>query len=166
MKRKRTTLTLLAILFCMVCLAVMLFALYQSSQPQVRFIPPQFDPDAVQGVPDLTPEEGYSGLDAGTYSFSLSGMLVLENDQTDVWLTNDNTNENVWLKVVMKDLQDNKIGETGLIRPGEYVQSMTLTAPPAETCDIKLVVMGYEPETYYSLGNVTLLTTLEVSAQK
>lgn len=166
MTRKRTTITLLASLLCAACLAAMAFALYQSSQPTIRFTPPEFDAAAVQGVPDLTPEDGYSGLDTGTYSFALSGFLTLDDDRTGVWLTNDSSNENVWLKVVMKDMQDNKIGETGLIRPGEYVQYLTLTAPPAETCDVKLIVMGYEPETYYSLGNVTLLTTLEVATQK
>ena len=166
MIRKRTTLTLLAALLCAVCIAAMTFALYQSAQPLIRFTPPPFDDAAVQGIPSLTSEQGYGELDTGTYSFGLSGYLTLEDGKTDVWLCNHAENENVWLKVVMKDMQDGKLGETGLIRPGEYVQSMKLTAPPTKTGDVKLVVMGYEPETYYSLGNVTLLTALEVLEEK
>lgn len=160
-KRKHTKLVWLSILLCALSLAVMVYALADLAQPKNRFVPPKFDKTAVQGVPPLTNEDGYSELNATVYSFGLCGFLQLDGDHTDVWLYNDAENENVWLKVVLKDLQDNKLGESGLIRPGEYVQSVRLANPPAKTTDVKMVVMGYEPETYYSVGNVTLITALE-----
>ena len=162
MKRKHTKLIWLSAALCILCVAAMACALYYTSQPQIRFIPPDFDPTAVAGVPDLTPEDGYSALDTGVYSFSISGILDLKDGKTDLWLTNHAENENVWIKVVVKDKNDNELGETGLVRPGEYVQSVQFKNPPTKNTDVKLVVMGYEPETYYSVGNVTLYTSLYV----
>lgn len=165
MKRKHTKLVWLSAALCVMCIAAMAFALYYSAQTQVRFVPPDFDPAAVTGMPNLTSEDGYSALNTGVYIFSISGVLDLVDGKTDLWLTNHADNEKAWLKVVMKDMKNQKLGETGLLRPGEYVQSMQITNPPAETCDVKLVVMGYEADTYYSIGNVTLLTTLEIPPQ-
>ena len=53
------------------------------------------------------------------------------------------------------------LGETGLIRPGEYVQSVTFDTVPASGATISMKVMAYEPETYHSAGAVTLNTTIQ-----
>ena len=52
------------------------------------------------------------------------------------------------------------LGETGLIRPGEYVKSVSLTSEVEDGTAIKLKIMAYEPDTYYSAGSVTLNTIL------
>ena len=52
--------------------------------------------------------------------------------------------------------------ETGLIRPGEYVQSVTFDTAPAPGTAISMKVMAYEPETYHSGGAVTLNTVVQV----
>jgi len=64
--------------------------------------------------------------------------------------------------VRLSDTEGNVLGETGLIRPGEYVQRVRLVSPPQMTTDVVLTVMSYEPETYYSMGSVTLYTSLLV----
>ncbi len=51
------------------------------------------------------------------------------------------------------------LGETGLIKPGEYVKSVKLNESPEAGSDIRLRIVAYEPETYYSAGSVVLNTT-------
>lgn len=146
---------------CAVCVAMMIVVLVQGPRKVVRFTPPPFDEAAVEGMPALTEADGYRPIDAQVYQFALCGELILHDGRTDIWLTNDAAND-VWLKAVIRDAKGNELGETGLICPGEYVQSVQLTVSPEVTTDVEIVVMSYEPETYYSMGNVSLYTTLVV----
>ena len=148
-------------LICAVCVAVLLIVLLQGSGQVVRFTPPPFEETAVAGVPELTAADGYQPIDARLFRFSICGALSLEDGAADVWLTNDAENS-VWMKVRLSDTEGNVLGETGLIRPGEYVQRVRLVSPPQMTTDVVLTVMSYEPETYYSMGSVTLYTSLLV----
>lgn len=147
---------------CIASFIFMLAALLREPKTEIRFTPPPFDEAATVGVPPLTEEDGYRALDAQVYRVSLCGSLTLTPQNTvDVWLTNIEENQ-AWLKMVIYDDEGNKLGETGLIRPGEYVKSIQLTTPPAQSIDVSMIIMGYEPETYYSIGNVTLKTTIQV----
>lgn len=156
---RRIRMILICGIICFICVAVMIFVLIQGPRQEIRFTPPPFEETAVAGVPPLTDADGYKPVDAQVYKFALCGELMLENGKTDIWLTNDAENE-VWLKAVLKDAEGAELGETGLIRPGEYVQSIRLATELEQTTDVMIVVMGYEPETYYSMGNVTLYTML------
>ena len=86
---------------------------------------------------------------------SLCGKL---NADGQIWLTNPESNE-VWLKVRVLDAGSNILGETGLVRPGEYVQTVELTTIPRPGTSITLKIMAYEPDTYYSAGAASLNTT-------
>ncbi len=86
----------------------------------------------------------------------------MKNGAADVWLTNPSGSA-VWLKVRILDENDNILGESGLIRAGEYVRSVQLTAVPSATANISLKIMAYEPDTYYSAGSARLNTVLTVS---
>ena len=158
-RRKRRL--LISGVVCAVCVGLMLAVLAQGPRQVVRFTPPPFDDAAEAGVPPVAEANGSMPIDAQAYQFAICGELTLEDGKTDVWLTNDAGNT-VWLKVRLTDAAGNALGETGLIRPGEYVQSLRLTAPPETTTEVAMEVMSYEPETYYSMGNVTLHTTLVV----
>ena len=68
----------------------------------------------------------------------------------------------MWLKVRILDVGGNILGETGLVRPGEYVQTVALTTIPKPGTPITLKIMAYEPDTYYSMGAGTLNTTVSV----
>ena len=58
------------------------------------------------------------------------------------------------------DEQGNMLGETGLIKPNEYVKYVTLSKTPEVGTKIKLKIMGYEPHTYYSAGAASLNTQI------
>ena len=114
----------------------------------------------MSGIPDVPEELGWQELDAQAFQVGVCGAVVLEGSQADVWLTNPESNT-IWLKLRILDEDGDVLGETGLIRPGEYVQSVTFDTVPAPGTAISMKVMAYEPETYHSAGAVTLNTTIQ-----
>ena len=59
----------------------------------------------------------------------------------------------------MRILKDEKVvGETGLLKPGEYIKEVKLDKSLKKDDEITLKVMGYEPDTYYSAGSISLNT--------
>lgn len=146
---------------CLLCLAMMAAALvYTQSTSQGEFTPPPFDASAVSGTPEVPEELGWQELDAQVFRVSVCGAVVLEGNRADVWLTNPESNT-VWLKLRIMDENGTVLGETGLIRPGEYVQAVTFDTIPVSGTAISMKVMAYEPETYHSAGAVTLNTTIQ-----
>ena len=154
--KKRVICLVLAVL-SVLCVA---FAGCAEEKPQ--FVPPAFDATAAVGAPAIAEgEKGYGVLDArGVYKVGVCGMVVMDGDKADVWFTNPAENA-VWLKLRVHNKKTGEIlGETGLIKPGEYVQTVTFITAPAKGDEIVLRVMSYEPDTYYSKGEVTLNTVV------
>ncbi len=149
---------ILAAAICILSLVVMIFALTAQKQPQAasEFTPPPFDSEAVVGTPAVPDGLGYNELDCQAYKVSICGKL---SENGDIWLTNPENNE-VWLKVRVLDENGIVLGETGLVRPGEYVQTVKLTSVPKSGTPVTLKIMAYEPETYYSAGAASLNTTM------
>lgn len=148
-----------AALLCALSLAVMAAALLIPGKTQVQFTPPPFDPAAEAGSPQVPEGLGWQMLDAQAYSVGICGKLIPRGNSADLWLTNPEGNT-VWLKVRVLDAQGNILGETGLIRPGEYVQSVQLDSVPPVGSPVTLKIMAYQPETYYSEGAVPFNTSV------
>ena len=155
MKKKNTPL-IIAAAICVLSLIVMVVALIGQKQPQVagEFTPPPFDPAAESGTPVVPEGLGYSELDCQAYKVSLCGKLGADGT---VFLTNPKENA-VWLKLRVLDEKGNILGETGLIRPGEYVRTLTLNGKVKPGTPVTLKIMAYEPETYHSAGAAALNT--------
>lgn len=150
-----------------IALAVMVAALFfGGKQGTAEFTQPPFEPAAVAGVPEVPESLGYiSPYQEGMgYRFSVCGNLVMEGNNAAIYLTNPAENK-VWLKLRVLDESNNILGETGLIRPGEYVKDVELTENLTAGTKIKLKIMGYEPETYFSAGSATLNTAIGDVAQ-
>ena len=126
-----------------------------------EFVPPPFDASAVRGTPNiLNPEAiGYTELDAKAYKVSVCGMVQVNGNKADIYFTNSESNS-TWLKLRVLNANGEIIAETGLVRPGEYIQSVTFTKIPNIDDPITLRVMGYEPVTYYSVGEVSFKTVV------
>lgn len=154
MKKKNTPL-ILAALICALALVVMVAVLCTPKEQMGEFTPPPFDPAAQVGTPAVPEGLGYSELDCQVYKVSLCGKLSANGD---IWLTNPESNT-VWLKVRVLDEKGNILGETGLLRPGEYVRTVALSAVPKSGTPITLKIMAYEPDTYHSAGAASLNTT-------
>lgn len=124
-----------------------------------EFTTPPFDSSTVVGTPTVPDGLGWQELDAQAYKVGICGKFIPNRNTADVWLTNPAKNT-VWLKVRVLDEKDNTLGETGLIKPGEYVQSVELDTVPKAGTPIVLKIMAYQPDTYYSEGAVSLNTTI------
>ena len=110
--KKKNMLLPLSLCLCVLSICVMIMAL-ACPVPEKTFVPPEFDQNAQQGIPQVPDGLGWSAFEG----------------------------------------DDKVLGETGLIRPGEYVQSIKYDQLPGQDTNIVLKVMAYEPETYHSAGS-------------
>ncbi len=166
MKNKSIVIYLLAVL-CALSVVVMAVALSMRKERQAEFVPPEFDPSAEMGEPTVPKELGWSEIysDGMSYKAYLCGRLLLNGKTADVFFYNEADND-VWLKLRIYS-QDGKIlGETGLIKPGEYIKTITFDTVPRDGESVKMKIMSYEPETYYSEGSVVLNTTVRIGGWK
>lgn len=162
-KKQESAVALLAAA-CVVAAAVLVIVLSQPRTPRKgAFTPPPFEAAAQAGTPEVDAALGWSELAVREdYVVHVCGELDADGqDRVAVWFASGADNA-VWVKLRLLDESGAVLGETGLLRPGEYVQYLTLTARPAADCPVTLRVMGYEPDTYYSAGSVALSTTLRV----
>lgn len=160
-----------------VCLAVILTVtiviLCNPRTETAEFTPPPFEPSAVRGTPEVPEALGYSSpyKEGMGYRFSVCGNVTVNGTEATVYLTNPEENNGndangvngvntVWIKLRVTDEKGNVLGETGLIKPGEYVKNVTLTKALPEGTKIRLKIMGYEPGTYKSAGSATLNTVI------
>lgn len=146
---------------CAAALTVMAAALIRTGHTP-QFAPPPFDPSAQAGTPAVPENIGYAQLDAKAYRFSAAGVLTVHDGAVALWLTNP-AGSPVWLKARILDETGAVLGETGLLRAGEYVRTVPLDTVPAQTAPVTVKIMAYEPETYYSAGSVLLQTQLNVA---
>lgn len=129
-------------------------------QIQMEFTPPPFEESAEKGIPSVPKNLGWSELDAKVFKASICGAVCVREQKAEVWFTNPSENS-VWLKLRVFDEKNSIIGETGIIRPGEYVKNVSLNEKVFEGMPIVLKIMSYEPETYCSEGAVSLGTKIK-----
>ncbi len=153
---------IIAVSVCLVAVVCMILALCLTdgkSEPK-KFVAPEFDSTAVEGTPTGVDDSWMPIYKEGMeFSAHICGRVVISNKTADIYFTNDEGND-VWMKLRIMDEGGNILGETGLIKPGEYVKSVTFNTVPSKGTNIKMKIMAYEPETYYSAGAVSLNTTI------
>lgn len=110
--------------------------------------PPFFDENAVVGDPTafVTEEDGYSLYEAeGVCNVALCGYLKTDGKEAKIYLTNPEENE-VFLRAEVYTVafvydesgnitdyyEDELLGKTGFLRPGEYVETVKLDKVPSE----------------------------------
>lgn len=130
----------------------------------VEFTPPPFEENAVLGEPSVPDGLGYNELwqEGMTYRFSVCGNVTTNGREATVYFTNPEAND-AWLKLRVLDQNGKVIGETGLVKPGEYVETVTLFENYPVGTTLILKIMGYEPETYHSVGAVSLRTSIGIA---
>lgn len=152
-----------AAVVCVISLAIMTAVLIRSDKNSgsFSFTPPPFETEAVSGTPDVPEELGWSEIYQEGMSFKayLCGNVIADGDSAQVYFTNSGDYD-VWLKLRILNENGTVIGESGLLKPGEYVKDVSLTADIADGETIRVKIMAYEPETYYSAGTVTMNTTI------
>lgn len=167
MKKEHTKQNMLlwASVLCVLSFAGMVLALAAGGKQQ-KFTPPPFESAAVAGTPEVPESLGYSSpyQEGMGYRFSVCGNVTMDGSSAVVYFTNPTENQ-VWIKLRVLDKDGNLLGETGLLKPGEYVETVELAENLPVGTPVKLKIMGYEPETYYSAGSVILNTTVGIESK-
>lgn len=150
---------------CCLSITVMIIAINKTVYDKWSFTPPAFDPNAITGVPEVPEELGYSSLEVEQgYAVYVCGKPVAKGRHADVYFTSPESNT-VWLMLQIVGEDGRVLGETGIIRPGEYVKTVTLGTVPGRECKVKLKIIAYCPETYTSMGTIGLNTQLKKAAE-
>lgn len=129
------------------------------------FTPPAFAENAVDGVP--IPAQ-VDGLPYGTLKLSeeislamVSDLTVNENGEVEIWLTAPAANKG-WVALRIMDDEGNVLGESGVLKPGQYIKTMGLDQVPPKGGIVLAKILTYEPDTWYSMGSATAQIMLNV----
>ncbi len=145
---------------CVVCaLAAGILLLVTGKTKAPSFIPPTFDEKSVDGTPQVPEGLGWHEIYKTGMSFraSVCGEIIIENKTAKIYFFNPEENT-LWLKLRILNEKGEILGETGLLKPGQYLTEITFDTLPKNGEKIVLKLMSYQPETYYSGGSVSLNT--------
>lgn len=164
-KMKKSNLIILILsLFCICSVTLMIIGLCVNKAEKTEFVPPQFDTTAKPGIPSTYETERFGwaeiSQDGMPYKTAVCGNICIDNGDAFIYLTNYSENS-TWLKLRIYDSEGKIVAETGLVKPGEYIEKIHFVRVMQDTERIKLKIMAYEPETYYSAGSVVLNTAVK-----
>lgn len=147
---------------CCISFCFMIFVLYKTAPVNSEYIPPEFDTSAVTGMPEVSEEYGWSEIyeQGMNYSVGICKKIINIDNKAKVYVYNSENN-NVWLRLRILDENDEILGQSGLIKPGEYVEDIELSKKIYNEQKIKIKIMSYQKETYYSEGSITLNTNIQ-----
>ena len=136
------------------------FWAYRYFQP-MALTHPDFEPAAQTGVPQVEAQYGYSTLTVDeTYQVRLCGVPANDGQNVDFYLTNPEES-GVWFRAEILDEGGEIIASTGVLRPGEYLKTISLNQPlTAHETPVTVRSVAYEPDTWQSRGNINLNMTL------
>ena len=158
---------IIASLLCAISIVVMIIALNAPKEPRKgAFIPPEFESSAVCGTPNVPSELGYIEpyADGMTFRAGVCGEVIVKDGKADVYFTNKAENI-VWLMLRITDEKGTVLASTGLVRPGEFVKTVSFDKMPSDGQKIFYKIMAYEAGTYYSMGYFKLATTAIIKEQ-
>lgn len=128
------------------------------------FTPPPFDPAARSGQPQGVEQSTYGTLNlADGIAVSLCSAPAVTDGAARVYFASDADNT-AWVRLRLLDAQGDLLGETGLLRPGEYVESVVLQKQPRKA-QATVKILTYQPDTYYSLGSASAQITLRLDGK-
>lgn len=155
--QKRSVSLVFAAVMCIISVSIMILTVFTPKKEIKEFVPPSFDISAQAGIPSVSNEIDWQIIDAKAFAIGICGKVTANGENADIWLYNPKENT-VLLKVRIFDSDGTVLGETGLIKPNEYIQSVKLSAIPQQGAPLLLKVMAYQPNTYYSEGTVNINT--------
>ena len=153
-KQQKIVVGAMAILLAVVLVVVAVLLLRPKETVQTEFTPPAFDKSAVSGMPNAVPESLNYGSPTtqNEFGFFLCGTpAVTEDNRLRCYFTSPSSN-NVWILLKVYDQEGNLLGASGLLRPGEYVEYIDLNQALPKGSAIRIKVLSYEVQTYYSKG--------------
>ena len=122
---------------------------------------PDFEKAALTGTPQVEERYGYSTLQVDeTYLVRLCGVPANDGQSVDFYFTNP-PESGVWFRAEVLDQDGQVLASTGVLRPGEYLPTVTLREKLTQReTPVTVRIVAYEPDTWQSRGNVNLKLTL------
>ena len=150
-KKEKTIITVTAALLVVALVATAVVFFVQKKKND--FTPPPFDEGAISGKPAVDNDAfQYRKVTVSEeLSFSLCMCPSYEAGKARVLLTNDESS-NAYIRIVLFDTEGNLIGESGLLKPGEYIESVSLSISHEDNTTVKAKILSYDKKTYYSKG--------------
>lgn len=131
-----------------------------------KFAIPEFDENVVDGYPEIDVDLNHFqavSIDDG-YTVSMCGKPSIDEDYR-IYLYFTSPSDNVvWLRYIIYDNNGKELGESGVIKPGQYLKFSKLKRKLEEGETVIVKVISYEPETYYSHGSANI--KINVNSQK
>ena len=157
--RKTRLLIIIAAVLALLAAAVLVWRLAFYEAP---FVPPEYDATAQSGVPTPPENMGYGEIRAENgFAFSLVGTMYQQEDGSLLLYLTNPEYRGCNLLCEIADADGRVIYRSGVVRPGEYVERLSPQAELLnEEMQIELKVYAFEPETWYSMGTVSLVNTL------
>lgn len=160
-KRQRLIVAILGGLLVVALIVLATLALTKAPDVIISdFEAPPFDEGAVLGIPEEATARGnyHEANVEGCYSFSICGTPAYENGRLYTYFASHGDNE-VWLLIKLYGTDGTELGKSGLIRPGECIPSVALSATPTGA-EVRVKIFSYEPETYFSRGSASATLAL------
>lgn len=153
MKNKLTI--ILSVIFILLIMLIVFFSIRIINKKE--FVKPGFDINAKAGIPNVENiDEKILEINDG-YKFYIEPNPVFINNQLQVNFVSLKENT-VLLKIRILDENKNILGESGILKPGEYVKHIKINKKIEKNTKLTYLIMGYEKESYMSAGTVTLNT--------
>lgn len=162
-KQQKIILAILAVFLVAALIAVIAVASRGDSPVVGIFVPPPFEENVVKGSPDPKPA-GYGTMTVNPeFVIGMCARPNLAGTSLGLYFTSPETNT-VWMKVRVCDEAGEILAESGLLKPGEYLPTLVLSAVPENAEPLYVTVLSYEPDTYYSEGSVKV--ELQIAANE
>lgn len=162
MSKTEKIILLIAALAVMSLLTVLL--LLPKPQAQVllgAFTPPPFEENAISGEPTVAFPQIYGTLTlTEDLAVRLYSAPVVQDGKIAVYFASKAENT-LWVRLRITDENGNILGQTGLLKPGEYVESISLLKKPKSSRAVAKI-LTYQPETYYSMGTANANIQLQI----
>lgn len=151
----------------LIAMVVVLFysALSKRFQEEA-FSVPKFHENASNIEDDFVELETYGILMVQEgYQIGICGQPNYQDGKIAVGFTNC-TENSVWMQLCILNKKRELLYQTGLIRPGEWIKEIDVGDSVKNNQEVILQICGYEPESYYSVGEVCLETILKEKKNK
>lgn len=154
MKKNKNAIILVTIL---IILLIIIFILLISIKNKSTFSKPNFDENISTKIPEgLDYEDSIINI-SKNYSIYIDGLPTLKNEEIIINFISLENN-NVWIKIRILNENEEIIGESGLVKPGEYLKNIKLKNNIPKNGEITYMIIGYEIDSYLSAGTIKLNT--------
>jgi len=133
----------------------------KNDEPPYR--PPLWEENAVNGVPEPEESLNYGTIETdGGLIFALAGTMYQQEDGSLLLYFTNPEDSGVLMMCEIRGEGGKVLYQSGMLSPGQYVERLYPQCKlKNEAMKIEMKVYGFEPETYYSMGTVTLENTLQ-----